>query len=951
MEETNKVSDKRFWSKEVMEISRMLDTDLEKGLTTKEANARRETYGFNELPEVKKSFYKLYLAPFFENTIVIIYLISAAIMVLLNALAGSNEWSPYVNFLIVIFNAVTAIVQQVRAQKSLNALRRMSKEECTVIRDGYKTTIEARYLVPGDILDLQEGAKVPADARVFVANNLFTNESSITGESLPVQKTCVTLEDSFLDMHNQRNILFKGTFVTKGNGAAIVFHIAENTEIGKISRDLEEISNPDVPLTKKINHFANILGLIVVLMFVINVIYKFSTVVMGSSKEVLKELALSVDLALKFIPINIVLLSTIILITGVLAIANKGAIVRNLTSIESLGRASVVCTDKTGTLTQNAMTVQYVWTNDKLFNVTGTGYAKSGEILLDGKVISPDEYQCLKNLVISGLMNNNAEIVEESFKIVDGLRNKDKIVRKVIGDPMEAALDVLAEKLRIVEGELKESLTFLKEYPFDSEIKRMTKVWSWKESKDGESIVGNKSGRGWIAFTKGASEIILEKSTNIMADGGKLKSLDSIERVKIKKLIEEWALKGYRTLGIASKELTSLPQGQEYSRDDVESGLNFIGFVVIQDPPREGVRDAVDECENAGVKVVMITGDSPATGTAIAKELGIYHEGKAVYTGGDIDKIPQEEFDNIAVFARVSPSDKTVIVKRYQEEKKVVAMTGDGVNDALALGMADVGLAMGISGTDVAKEAADMIISDDSFNTIEVGIREGRGLFAKIRVMMYFFVYTNLTEAIILFATSFINGFNMFDRAWQIQLIYILPHSLPSLGLTFDRTSNDIMKEKPRDAEEIFNKNVMYLMILNIACLAVALLIATVPILAAFNPSASAELNNENMARPRTIALAVIFMIEVLAAFSVRRPNIPFHKSFRRDMSPLFLFFSTATIAGLIVLVYLPTSIGDPLWLAPLNGIDWVIVLSLSLPALVVLELFKWLKRRRGDHF
>ncbi|MHA1794112.1 MAG: cation-translocating P-type ATPase [Promethearchaeota archaeon] len=956
MSEIDEEGKKSYYKMPVDVVLKDLNTDLETGITTTEANYRLDKFGYNELPKVKRSFYKLYIAPFFENTLIIIYLIAAAVMLIFSEInfalnpENGRSFSPYITFVVVIFNAVTAIIQQVRAQKSLNALKKLSKEEATVIRNGIKMKVESKLIVPGDILDLQEGDIITADARVIVANNLFTNESSITGESIPVNKIADIVEEESVDIPDMKNIVFRGTFVTKGNGRAIVYSTGGNTEIGKISKDLSMIADQEVPLKRKINRFANYLGIVVGIMFVISWIYTLiSSAVLGTG-NFFQDLVNSIDLALKFIPINIVLLSTIILITGVLAMAVKGVIVRNLTSIESLGRASVICTDKTGTLTRNEMTVQHIWANGKIFDVSGTGYSKDGSIYLNGRQITKDDYKSLRSLVISGLMNNNAEIVEETRKVY-GKKEKLTIVRKIIGDPMEAALDVLAEKLMISEAELLGQMDFVKEYPFDSEIKRMTKIW-----KDNNKDFGAE----WVAFVKGATEVMVQLSKFILGEEKEPIALSTQQKDYIIEEVNKWASEGFRTLGIAYKPLKAMPEGQEYERDVVESDLVFLGFVIIQDPPREGVKEAIEACESAGVTVVMITGDSPVTGAAIGKELGIYDEGETVVEGSVIKDLDDETFMNTAVFARVSPDDKQVIVKRYQDDSRVVVMTGDGVNDALALGMADVGLAMGLSGTDVAKEAADMIISDDSFNTIELGIREGRGLFAKIRVMIYFFVYANLTEAILLFATSFIpKGFRLFETALQIQLIYLLPHSLPPLGLSFDRTARDIMEEKPRDEEEIFNKNILKMMILHIIILGSALLFASLPIISAYseNPALQGSANtddiialNRAMARPRTTALVVIFLIEVSTVFSIRRPNIPVHKSFRSDMSPLLLVFVALTFVALFLVIYIP-ALAELFFLEPLSASDWAFALLLSGPAVPLIELFKWYIRKKGGRF
>ncbi|HME50745.1 MAG TPA: cation-transporting P-type ATPase [Candidatus Lokiarchaeia archaeon] len=957
---------KCYFAKIVEDILSEFKVSGENGLSTEDASNQLAKYGQNELPKAKRSIYRIYFAPFLENTIIIVFLIAATLMLVINIAIGRSEVSPTINFFVISLNAIIAIVQQARAQKKLEALKRLMKNVCTVVRNGSKTTIDSEKIVPGDVLDLQEGDRISADARIIVANNFFVNESSITGESMPLNKTpAVLARDQVTGLQDIKNCVFSGTFVTKGNARAVVFSTGLQTEIGRISKNLSQVtSEQEIPLKHKINKFANWLAMFVVVMFVaiwvyaIIITYGYGT--LGGTFWI--KLDDSIELALKFVPINIVLLSTIILITGVVAMAAKGVIVRKLTAVEALGRASVVCTDKTGTLTKNAMTIQKVWANNRLFDVTGIGYSREGAVLFKGNVVNKDDYKSLKKLVIAGILDNNAEIVEEEFKTTRK-DEKIKIERKVIGDPMEGALDVLGEKLRVGEPEMLKQLKFVTEYPFDSELKRMSKIWA---------STNPKIKHEWMAFIKGATEVILDRCSTIMEESDDPVPLDAREKKKILDEVKEWASKGYRLLGIAWKSLSMLPEGQAYDRDDVETDITFLGFVVIQDPPREGVKEAVRACEKAGVTVVMITGDSKETGEAIGRDLTIYEDGETVVEGKEIPNLDDSTFFKTAVFARVSPDDKQLIVKRYQDHGYTVAMTGDGVNDALALGMADVGLAMGITGTDVAKQAADMIISDDSFNTIELGIHEGRGLFAKLRTMIYFYIFVNIAEAIVLISTSFVNpNFRLFDTGLQINLIYVLPHTFPPLGLTFDRTSLDVMNEKPRNAEEVFSKNVFKMLVINITYMTIVLFILAVPVIMAFlsrpdlinQLNSSTDLNtiksaqdqlNNVMAKPRTIAFAVIFIAETAVVFSIRRPNIPVWKSFRKDMSPTLIFFVLFTLLGVFVVIYavpllLPTLNAAWFWIQPLNLSDWEYVLIMSLPIVAVLEIYKGIIRRKGQ--
>ncbi len=941
--------EKRYYnSNSVEKVLEYFNVTAERGLSSQEAAQRLEKFGLNELPKVKRSIWKLYFAPFLENALIIVYLIAAILMLILGQILNIHDFSSFTIYF-VLANAVVAIFQQVRAQITLNALKKLTRETCTVIREGHKNVIKVELLVPGDILDLQEGNKIPADARLISVNDFYTNESSLSGESVPVLKDPGQLDVQEKDIQKMKNYVFMGTYVTKGNARAIVVATGSNTEIGTISQSLSEISGRhDIPLNRKINNFAKYLGLLVATMFLINLIFKVSSQLASDSLTPAvfwKDLYDSLNIGLKFMPINIVLLVTVILFTGVLKLGRFGVIVRNLTAIESLGRVSVVCTDKTGTLTQNEMTVTHVYADGMIFEVSGVGYSKEGVIKSEGREIgknSLDRSDSLATLALCGLINNNAEITEETHKIIRGWQ-RTQAVRKVIGDPMEGALIVLAEKLGV---SVPTQSTLLKEFPFDSVLKRMTKIWSQNINLGVKKIV---------AFSKGATEIILSLSSNIMLNG-KIEALNEKNRAEILKTISQWSEKGYRTLGLAYKELDSNIGDVTQERARVEKDLTFLGFVILFDPIRPGAKEAVKTCKTAGVKVVMITGDHPKTAETIGAELGIFEKGDIVVEGKDLSNLDDQLFFKTTIFARVSPGDKQLIIKRYQDVDKVVAMTGDGVNDALALGMADAGLAMGLTGTDVAKEASDMIISDDSFNTIVTGIHEGRGLFAKIRVIIYFFVYVNLTEATIIFLTGFINpNFILIDPDMQIYIFIGLTHGLIPFGFTFDLTGPFVMSEKPRNEEEIFNKNTLRLMLVNIAYLAFGILMGAALVIPTFyevlanNPGLGAgelkTLLNVALARPRTITLSILMMIEIITAYSIRRPNMPLWKSFKRkDMGKFFVFMTEVAIGGIFWCVYFPF-MQNLFLLAPLTVVDWLFVIAVSLPSLVVLELVKWHNR------
>lgn len=929
-------------------IAARFKTDIEAGLSTSEAEARYKATGPNSLPEARASFWKLYIAPFIENWLVIIYLIAGVLLLIISLAINKVDFSTF-TFVFVVINAILAIFQQVRAKKALKALKQLARDKCTVIRDGQRMEIDAMLVVQGDLLQLQEGDKVPADARIVSANNLFVDEASITGESVPIEKHTEPMTKEHAGIPDMKNCVFMGSHVTKGNGKAIVFATGSRTEMGQVAGELTTIADQEIPLRKKINNFAKYLGIIVCVMFTIICIYKLllnQGLPPHEQQPVLAVLRDAIIRAIQFMPINIILLVTVILFTGVLALAKKGVIVRNLSATDALGRISILCTDKTGTLTQNEMTVKHVMAGGKVYDVSGSGYLPDGQVTADGKLVDIDASPSLRALVTSGILNINVDLVSGTRKVAGG-RKKVKQTRDVIGDPLEAALHVLAEKTGLSKGQLLAQSARVKEFPFDADLKRMTTVYSH---------AGGDPGTKWQVYTKGATELVAGLSTALMTDGGPV-PMPEERRAEVVAEMERWAEKGFRTLGIATKEIDAPADGKTLVRELVEKDLVFLGFVIITDPLRPGVKKAVESCESAGVKVIMVTGDHPRTAKSIGSELGIWKEGDKVIEGADIASLSEQDVNKVSIFARVDPRQKDAIVRRYQgssgmeSKSRVVAMTGDGVNDALALGMADVGIAMGISGTAIAKEAADMIITDDSFNTIELGIREGRALFAKIRTIIYFFIYTNLVEASFLFATAFIPGFTFFNpggpEPWfvdQVFLIVGLSHAIPPIGLTFDRTAYEIMAEKPRNEEEIFNKNTLFLMVIHMGLLLAGFLIALGLIYPAF-------VAGEDLARPRTIALGIVMSIEVFTIFSIRRPNLPVWRSFRRDLSPILLMFTIFAYGNFIAAVYVPLAGGFFFQLVPLAGADWALVLATGIGAVLGLELAKWLIRKYRGPF
>jgi len=969
-----------YYNLELDNIYRKLNTDPKNGLSQQEAEKRLELNGPNVIPPASKGFIKIYLAPLF-NWLIVIYLIASLILLIAMFIPqpppppgeeaeSASTLTIVLPLGIVVLNCLIAIFQQFRATKKLNALREMSAPTATVIRDGQKQDVPTKNIVVGDLLVLSQGDKIPADSRIVKSSNLEVNEASLTGESEPVEKLRVgdPMSEGIAPISERKNMVFYGTYITLGNGIAIVVKAGPDTEIGKISKGLEEAGTSAIPIREKMNHFGKWLGIAVMTMWFVTlmilVIIKLDYVMQyGAGYLVIK----SINSAMDIMPINLPLLSSIVLIMGVLAMAHQGVIVRNIASVDSLGRTSVVCSDKTGTLTKNQMSVQYVWVNGSIFKVTGAGYSPEGEIILidDPKNLKPvrniDDFPQLKLFLQGAYLNNNSALVKNEVKV--GSKYIDNW--NIVGSPTEGALLVLFQKG--MGDRIMDEFEEIMEFPFDSSIKRMSKVYV-------------REGR-YYSFTKGASEVLIPLSTSVIYNNNEVEFTEKLRNDTLT-YINNFAGQGYRILSLCYKKLGDyIPSDNDEARVYCEGGMTYMGFVAILDPPREGVKESVEECHNAGVDVVMITGDSPSTARAIAKQIGIIiSENELVIEGKDIKEfIKSPEFDKVKVFARVAPEHKQDIIEKYQSEGRVVAMTGDGVNDALALNMADAGVAMGIQGTDVAKEASDMVISDDSFNSIVEGIRQGRGIFGKIRAVVFFYICINLFEGIVAFILSVILDLPYFlDPEFILQwgFLSVTVHMFPGLILTFDSISDDVMDDKPKDSEEILSRNTIYLMLVFGALLAISMVIVYFLCITEtygggdytgnteFGALNSAFLYTKetqdltkgialNEAKTLTMLMVVLFFCESFLIFQIRRPNKSVIKAIKEDSTVFMYLLIGILFAVLIAIMYIPNAQTSFLnfKFMRLTALDWLVCFLISLICIVGFEVFKWQARVKGIKF
>jgi Ca2+-transporting ATPase len=754
---------------EIESILQKLETDPEQGLSLEEAQRRLGEYGYNELgEEAKTSPFILFLNQF-KNTLIIILIAATVLSALIGDLLDAG-----IILAIVVFCAVLGFVQEYRAGRALDALKKMLTPTTTVLRGGKELEVLARELVPGDILLLEAGDKIPTDGRLIEIHSLQCDEAPLTGESFPVEKELSALPMD-IPVGDRKNMVFTGTSVTYGRGKAVVTTTAVNTEFGKIAAELASVSQEKTPLEKRTEEIGKWLGIIalVICALVVGVsIVRESIVGKLDLQFMLTMLMFAIALAVAAVPEALAAIVTGALAIGMHQMAKRNALIRRMPTVETLGCATVICSDKTGTLTKGEMTVRRVFGGGKVMEVSGVGYAPAG-------ALNPASNDPSLNMLFrSGILCNDSTLFEERGKW------------SIKGDPTEAALLVLAAKAGLRWDQVRQQYPRIKEFPFSSDRKRMTTIHRTEDEKI-------------RAVVKGAPEVVLERCSYFL-NGDQIAPLDDTERERILKANEEMANDALRVLGISYRELS---ETDGYNEDRVEQDLVFLGLVGMMDPPREEAIDAVKVCREVQIKPIMITGDHKLTAVAIAREVGIYREGDLVLTGEELNKVGDKEFEGIVekvtVYARVSPLDKLKIVTAWKNRGEVVAMTGDGVNDAPALKHADIGIAMGITGTEVAKEAADMVLSDDNFATIVRAIERGRWIYENIKKYLAYLLQANITEVIVIGGIVLATGPELLPLLpAAILYINLATDGLPALALGVAPPDPDIMERPPRDPKE-----------------------------------------------------------------------------------------------------------------------------------------------------
>ena len=856
----------------------------EKGLSQKEAEKRLGKYGLNEIKEKKKiSLFQIFFSQFKSP---LIYILLFAIIITL--LIGEYVDSMIIS-IIVIVNAVLGFAQEYKAEKSIEALKKLTSLKATVVRDGREERILAKELVPGDIIILEEGEKIPADARLLESISLETHESALTGESTSVAKEINPIKGK-KSIAEQQNIIFSGTIITKGRGKAVVIRTGMKTEIGKIAEMMQSEKKEQTPLQVTLAKFGKVLGIATI---VVCIIVFLTGILRGN--EIIEMLVAAIALAVAAIPEGLPAVVTITLALGVTRLVKRNALVRKLHSVETLGCTNVICTDKTGTLTKDEMTVKELFVNNKLIKVTGQGYSRKG-IFLDSK---PKDYELL--LKISSLCNNAS------------VNHK-----RVFGDPTEIALLVCAAKANLFREKLEQEFPRIHELPFDSERKMMTTI---HENKGRE-----------IAFVKGGPKQIIN-SCSFYYENGKIIKLTKSKKEELLDKNREMASKALRVLGVAYKEL---PEKIKYSTETIEKNLVFVGFTGMMDPPRAEIKDAIELCRKAGIRVIMLTGDQRTTAKAVGIQIGLMNKDDKVVTGREIMDLSNKEFDNMVkevnIFARISPKDKIRIVDSLKKYGNVVAMTGDGVNDAPALKKADIGIAMGITGTDVSKEASDMILLDDNFASIVNTIKEGRGIYDNIKKFVEYLLSSNLGEILVIFIAMLI-GMPLPLIAIHILWINLATDGLPALALSVDPAEPGIMQRKPRKKDsQIFSKNI----ILRMAAIGIIMCVGTLALFKLYDPV-------NNLIYAQTMAFSTLMMFQMFNVLNCRSEK---NSIFRIGLFSNKYLIGAIVISVLLQLAVIYTPLAVFFKTTPLSFIDWIYVVLMSSTVLIFGEIIKLIRNK-----
>jgi Ca2+-transporting ATPase len=922
-------------SRTVREAVEALGTDPETGLTAAEAKARLAQSGLNELAErPRPGFWQLLLSQF-DNFVVIILIVSAVVSLLLGEVIEASAIMT-----IVVLNAVLGVVQETRAEEALAALKKMTAPEAHVLRDGHRITAPARELVPGDVVFLEAGNYIPADLRLIESVNLKIDEASLTGESVPVEKTADTVLSEGVSLGDRVNSAFMGTTVTYGRGAGIVVATGMRTQIGLIAEMIQSYEEEPTPLQRRLDQLGRWLGwgvlAICAIVFVETLIQDTDLSIIVSQglvsylvqtqQHIVELFIVAVSLAIAAVPEGLAAVVTICLALGMREMVQRNALIRRLPAVETLGSATIICSDKTGTLTQNEMMAVRLYVADLRLDVSGEGYQPKGEFTNYGDPADPHDNSEMMALLTGSLLCSDARL--EQIESEDG----DEQYR-IVGDPTEGAMVVVAAKAGLRRDELEGRLPRVAEVPFDSDRKRMSTI----HRLDGQERE-NSGGFEYIAYVKGAPDVMLPLCNTILEDGADV-PLTTGRRQHVDNIIRDLGREGLRVLAVAYRHLDRLPE--KVAAEDIEEDLSLIGLVAMIDPARPEVKPAVERARKAGIRTMMITGDYPDTARTVAQEIGLLRPGGEVIAGSELSGISDEQLTEriggVDVFARVSPQHKVRIVEALKVRDHVVAMTGDGVNDAPALKRANIGVAMGITGTDVSKETADMVLTDDNYASIVSAVEQGRIIYSNIRKFVYYLISCNMAEIMVIFLAA-LAGSPPPLTAIQLLWLNLLTDGAPALALGREGGDPDIMEQPPRPVREpIINRFMLFgIIVQTIAITAVVL--AAYYIGWAWYPS--------NRMLAQTMAFVTLSASELVRAYTARSERASL---FRLGVfSNKYMQYAVLlSIVLLLSVVYIPFL--QPVFdTVPLGMREWTLVLPLLLVPGVAAEITKAIVRLRA---
>ena len=935
------------------------------GLTTAEAQKRLEYYGPNQLKEAPRPGFLQMLWEQLNNFVVILLIVAS----LISALLGEYVDAAAI-LAIVVLNSILGIVQERRAEEALAALKKLAAPDAQVMRDGHRASIPSYELVPGDLVFLEAGNFIPADIRLLEAVNLRVEEASLTGESQAVQKNASTLLDENVPLGDRKNTAFMGTVVAYGRGRGVVTSTGMHTQLGLIASMLQNVEAEQTPLQRRLDQLGRTLSVaalfLVAIVFIVDLINSTDISLLLSAPlaylseyatEITEVFIIAISLAIAAVPEGLPAVVTISLALGMREMIKRHALIRKLSSVETLGSATVICSDKTGTLTQNEMTVTRLWADGQFVDVSGTGYAPEGQFKVDGQEVNISSYPAVQTILWLGLLNNDSSLE------MTGEDDSQRTYR-IVGDPTEGALLVAAAKAGVAHLEIKEAYPRENEVPFDSERKRMVTIHDVAVPRAGDPSPFTTDDKflDWdVIAVKGAPDVVLDLCTQYQDRNDKPRPLDGETRRRILAANDEMTRDALRVLGLAYRVEEDVPDNPEnFTAEDLEKDLVFVGLAGMIDPARPEVKPALEHARDAGIRTIMITGDYPNTARAIAETIGMLRQGRKVLTGAQLDSLSDEELKNVieetAVFARVSPEHKMRIVDALQANNEVVAMTGDGVNDAPAIKRADIGVAMGITGTDVAKETADMVLTDDNYASIVSAVEQGRVIYSNIRKFVFFLLSSNVAEIMIIFL-AVLAGLPAPLTAIQLLWLNLITDGAPALALAVEKGDPDIMQQKPRaKTEPIINRSMTW-------GLGIQTVTQTAAVLTAFALGLSWHLEagayvtgnplvyllqhdwrGIDVQTAETMAFVTLSLCELFRAYTVRSERASIFKI--GVFSNRYMQYAVGLSIALLILVCAVPFLQPIFNTHFLSLEEWAIVIGLSLIPATAEEITKFILRR-----